>query len=340
MIAKGSLLFGRNLESYLFYGWGNSPYYGRIDEDTKALESGWPSLRSSTTPVNGFDISPNGRRLVVVHGAPAFTVIDLNTNTVEDGWPSTIGVEGRGCGFSADGRKIVLTLLASSSENSYKVIDVATQQIETGWPTDTRSGNVAVPLDNSGSRMAIGIQPSPTSEPGLYFLTFASKTRSLISSVTGVVRDLAVSPDFTRLAIVGDTGTGDAAILDIASETIEAGWPNLDLNVGYGTAFSPDGTLVAFIGGGGISSSAPVYIVDVATKELWTEVPNITSPSLNITGHRLAFSPDSTKLAIKDASSDSPGFWVLDLASKTYESGWPEFGVTHTTNGGLFWKER
>ena len=86
-------------------------------------------------------------------------------------------------------------------------------------------------------------------------------------------------------------------------------------NTGFGVAWSPDGTRIAY----GHSGSPYLTIWNIEADEAETGWPTLTGG-----GRSLAWSPDGSRLAVPTSDgSGGPNLYVIDVESKQVESGWP-----------------
>ena len=167
------------------------------------------------------------------------------------------------------------------------------------------------------------------------------------------------SPDRTRLAVVVNT-TPFLYVIDVASKTVETGWPALTGSTYHAVKFSPDGSLLVVSTNGGTR----LYVIDVATKTVDTAWPNwgtfvpygfswtadgsrlaaaVTGgtalrvvdaatkteeagwPTSHVHGQSVAWNPDATRIAITQTGA-APNLSIVDVATKTVETGWPATG--------------
>ena len=233
---------------------------------------------------------------------------------------------GRGIAWSPNRTELAISH-ANASGPKLTVVSTATGAIADGWETfdEGTSELQGVAYSPDGSLLALA---GVNSNPGLRIVDTEAKsllvgvpTTEGYSSGSGWPYDVAFSPDGTRLAVAFN-GDPQYAVIDLATLTIETGWPNVLSGNGRSVNWSPDGSLLV-LGG----NSAQLKFLDVATKT--DDTANWSSLTGSVGGFaRTAFSPDGSKLAVIYATG-STAFRVYDVATKQQESGWPSF-----TDGG------
>ena len=275
----------------------------------RPAQSNWPDL------VVGGWIAIGRREF-----ASSFYIV-ANGVVQELSFPAQVST-GHSVAWSPNRRELAIGYQSDESP-SLVVVSTETGEIADGWETFDDGGTTCLEVTYSpdGSLLAMARHGS-ASEPSLRIVDTANKTLLAgvpsingYSSGAGWCRGVAFSPDGTRLA-VAFSGSPYYAVIDLATLTIESGWPSVLSAEGAGVTWSPDGSILVVSG-----ASAQVKLLDVATK---TDVTGEwTFPSGSYGGRSYwAFSPDGARLA-GIYGTGSSGLRVLDVATKSGESGWP-----------------
>lgn len=333
--------------SYFLVLAGANEGYVVLDAATWEEQSGWPAMDAGDY-LEEVSWSPDGSKLLLT-GEARYYMIDVATKTIDTSWDSVLPSADLANGlsqktaspWSADGSMLFIGI--ADSRYGY-VIDVATKTV---IHTFDRG------LDAQGFEIDSGVQDADFTPDGSRLFTSGYHIEEMkvydtstwaeetgwpdVSNPSGSDAwdrpSMDISPDGARAVAGGmDNDPGGAhVVVDIATKTIEAGWPRYDGNAEI-VRFSPDGTKLLVAGDHITPVGEFVYaayrVLDVATK---TEITGFPSPPNNA-AYVGEWSPDSKYIALT-AGNNADEVYVVDVAAKAYVEGWPKAGYYYNALG-------
>ncbi|GAB3744322.1 hypothetical protein GCM10027598_78690 [Amycolatopsis oliviviridis] len=254
-------------------------------------------------------ISPDGKKAYVTSPPDAtVTVVDTVTHKVTN----TIAVQ-RGpfeVAFTPDGSK---AYVANAYSNAVSVIDTASETMVASafggdYPT-------SLTISRDGSRVYVA------GREAVHVLDTATDTEVAAVALETTAHALATSPDGTK--IWAATESGELTAIDTATNTVVDA-----VKTGGGdVVLSPDGTR-AYQNGG-----SSLVVVDLIAHEVVTRVPGLQN------GHRLAISPDGSRVYAGSRASDTTQGTLAEFDTSTntltrkLPAGAYPYGVAVTQDG-------
>ncbi|HEX9990798.1 MAG TPA: WD40 repeat domain-containing protein [Chloroflexia bacterium] len=262
--------------------------------------------RNQTGPAKSVTFSPDGKTLAVAHGDAQDWTVRLWDLTRPGSMPKKLRGDGgvfMSVAFSPDGKLLAAGVHAGGGPTKVHIWDMA----------DLNAAPVTLPVPDSVS--SVDFQPggkmlaaAGSSSVYIWQPPYKSTTPTVISYPTdNVVNSVAFSSDQHTLA-TGNLNAGvrvhDVGNLGAEPTVLPHEWVNE-------VAFSPDGHLLASIGGFVSDEGHTVKIWD-----LRHPVPTAMAlPGDNVTGETVAFSPDGKFLAASGQGGEVQLWGLNQLAS-------------------------